>query len=842
VKEMQKPLIALTFDDGPTADITPKVLNLLEKYGIPATFFVVGDNLRGEGVEIAKRAAALGCELENHGQTHTDMSNMSAAQIKSEIETTSKSIKAVTGQDTAFFRPPYIKVSDIMFESIDETFICGYVSKDYLSEITPETIIKNVLTNAEDGTIILLHDFSGNFKTVTALETIIPVLLKTGFTFVTVKQLFRLKSVVPEKGEMYNMLSSDNSGNHYVSDDNSFSERLFMNIFQTMDAAVILKPDNKPIANSKFDEIMPGWEKVFTKGQSLDSLYDFFDRITKNPQDHLDTIKRLRETRESQETLWHFKTGKTYSTRGFVVTTDDNAENYAELWILRDITEIETQFKLFDSVFEIMDDPAILFLPDRPPIGNSAYSKAFPGWQKVYRFGQDTDDELRNFWAQYVYNIDEISEQVIKLRETHENQEIIWHFKDGTEILYKATIVEISDNSFAELWISRDVTRLYDALRRANDASLAKSMFLSSMSHEIRTPMNAIIGMTSLALKTDDTARIKRYLEKTEEAGHRLMSLINDVLDMSKIESGKLHISESAFDYEKMIDTAVNVIADTALEKRIEVKTLYNKPVERFMLADELRVSQVIVNLLSNAVKFTRDCGTITLSSEFIDENRLRVSCTDTGIGISEEAMEKLFRSFEQADKSITRKYGGTGLGLAISKQIVELMGGQIFAQSINGKGSCFTFEIPIRWGGEIRTASGEINSLANKSAAEKVLDGKHILLVEDIDVNRMIVTMLLEEYGCIIDEAENGQIALDMAQENPYDLVLMDMQMPVMDGLTATRELRRLGLTIPIIAMTANAFKEDAEACIAAGMNAHVAKPIDSEAFMALLIEYLGK
>jgi signal transduction histidine kinase/PAS domain-containing protein len=744
--------------------------------------------------------------------------------------------------------------------------------------------------------------------------------------------------------------------------DISINERLFMNIFQTMDAAVILMPDSVPIGNSKFDEIMPGWQDAFYNGQDIEGLYDFFNNLTLNPQDHLDTIKKLRDTRESQETIWHFKTGKTFSTRGFII--ESGIENkYGELWVLRDITDIESQNKLFESIFEAMPDPTLLLLPDRPPIGNSAHSKALPGWQEIYKSGQDIDEKLRSFWGKYVANVDECAGQVKRLRETHQDQEIIWHLKDGSEILFKATIIELPDETFAELWISRDITELsntkllfneifnvmdpavaiikdgtlianeayydvfpnweyeyqnamtgddekdfawlcgywdsmitnvdehieaikrirtthepqnsiwhfrdgkeciqkgywldlrdkdgelwvltdvsnlYDAMRRANDASLAKSMFLSSMSHEIRTPMNAIIGMTSLARKTDDLSKIQRYLEKTEEAGHRLMSLINDVLDMSKIESGKLQITENEFDYVKMVNNAVNVISDRALEKRIDIKVICNTKITRFMVADDLRISQVIVNLLSNAVKFTSDNGEIKLTTEVFDENMLRISCSDNGIGISKEAMDKLFNSFEQADKSITRQYGGTGLGLAICKQIVELIGGTISVESEEGHGATFTFTVPVKWSEKIINTSDSDLTLDNDDNRFTVFNHKRILLVEDVEVNRMIVSAMLEETGCTIAEAENGEIAVNMVKNDDYSLILMDMQMPVMDGLTATREIRKFNKKVPIIAMTANAFKEDAELCLSVGMNAHVAKPIDVDSFISLLIEYL--
>jgi signal transduction histidine kinase/BarA-like signal transduction histidine kinase len=744
------------------------------------------------------------------------------------------------------------------------------------------------------------------------------------------------------------------------------NERLFREIFRTMDAAVLLLPGGVNFGNEKFDTIMPGWQDVFARGQDVEDLYKFFCDITENPDDHIATIGRLRETKQSQETLWYFKNGRTYSTRGFVVNLNKSGDVYAELWILRDITEIEAQIKLFNSTFEMMDDPAILFMPGRPPIGNSAYSNVFPGWQGVYETGGAYNVRIKAFWAKYITNAEEASEQVNRLRKTHQIQELIWHFKNGRELLFKASVVKLSGDLFAELWISQDVTelsntkrqfneifnvmdpavailsnktmiannaynevfpnwediyknaltgdderdfqtlvaywdsmitnadehikaiekirsthedvqsiwhfrdgreciqkgywldlgdiggelwvltdvsRLYDAMQRANDASLAKSMFLSSMSHEIRTPMNAIIGMTALARKTDDPEKIKRYLDKTEEAGHRLMTLINDVLDMSKIESGKLQISENAFDYVKMINNAVNVINDKAQDKRIAVKIIYKTPITHTVWADELRISQIIVNFLSNAVKFTPELGTITLTTEvFTAENgdRLRVSCTDTGIGINEEAKSKLFNSFEQADNSITRRYGGTGLGLAICRQIVGLMGGEIGVDSTEGEGSTFFFEIPIEWKKELQGANTGSGDFPGSDTS--LLNGKRILLVEDVEVNRMIVAALLEETGCTIDEAENGKIAVTMVETNPYDLVLMDVQMPVMDGLTATRKIRTFAPDVPIIAMTANAFKEDADACLTAGMNAHIAKPIDPEAFMGLILEYVKK
>ncbi|MDR0948445.1 MAG: response regulator [Lachnospiraceae bacterium] len=748
-------------------------------------------------------------------------------------------------------------------------------------------------------------------------------------------------------------------------------QQLFRNVFSTMDAAVILMPNQEPIANAKFDEIMPGWKDVFVEEQDLDTLYQFFEELTMNPQDHIDSILSLRKTKQSRETLWRFKTGNIYSCRGFVVQLDDNSEKSGELWILRDITELERTKLLFNQIFNVMD-PAIAILTDGRIIANDAYSEIFTDWQREYQIIKNVDkgkdyEVLRSYWDTLITNVDDHFVAIDKLRATHELQQSTWHFRNGNECIQKGYWLSLGQEG-GELWVLTDVTDFYDAIRRANEASLAKSMFLSSMSHEIRTPMNAIIGMTSLARKSHDLLRIQRYLEKTEEAGHRLMALINDILDMSKIESGKLQIAENEFDYIKMCENAVNVIADKAMEKRIDIKIFYQSQFTSLVWADELRISQVIMNLLSNAVKFTPEGGSVTLTTKVIDDHLLRVSCADNGIGINQEAIPKLFRNFEQANKSITREYGGTGLGLALCKQIVELMGGNIQVESQPGKGSTFTFEIPFEWRGTIKVSASIGDVLMNtrilvvddepditeyftellksyyissdtadsgtqalrlaqtakeennpykiafidwkmpdisgaetarklrqilpdckviiissyewdeiRSSFENDYDryaidfmpkpippsdiynriiqllnvevyntdvvnfkDKKILLVEDVEINRQIVIDLLEDTECQIDEAPNGQIAVEAAKKQKYDLILMDLQMPVMDGLTATREIRKFNTKIPIVAMTANAFREDAQACFEAGMSAHISKPLDNDVFMRTLSEYL--
>ena len=394
--------------------------------------------------------------------------------------------------------------------------------------------------------------------------------------------------------------------------------------------------------------------------------------------------------------------------------------------------------------------------------------------------------------------------------------------------------------------------RIDGAKEKAAAENRQKSVFLANMSHEIRTPMNAIIGMTAIAEAADDAERVKYCLKKIDAASKHLLGIINDILDMSKIEADKLVLSPTCFNFEEMLLNTVSFIDFRVNEHRqkLHVKTDENIPAE--LIGDDQRVSQVITNLLSNAVKFTPDEGVITLEARLISEVdgkcRIQISVTDTGIGISDEQKARLFKSFEQADAGTSRKFGGTGLGLAISKRIVEMMGGKLWVESAIGKGSTFALEITMQ-----RDTCGEsADSVSSGSDKQKPgpwndYKGHTILLAEDVEINREIVKLLLEPTGIGIECAENGIQAVKLFQAAPerYDLIFMDMQMPEMDGCEATRRIRALSLptagTIPIIAMTANAFKEDAESCFAAGMNAHLGKPLDINAVFDVLQEYIG-
>jgi signal transduction histidine kinase/CheY-like chemotaxis protein len=444
--------------------------------------------------------------------------------------------------------------------------------------------------------------------------------------------------------------------------------------------------------------------------------------------------------------------------------------------------------------------------------------------------GNEINDDFRNFFSSNRFG-------TIHLIPIMQGSEF-WGILAYTYALENHTFTdsERSIQNSAGLLFASAISRkemirsLYEAKETALASMNAKTEFLSRMSHEMRTPLNAIIGMAKIASELENGENVSVYLDRIMSSSNHLLSIVNDVLDMSQIDSNKMEIVSGEVDIKKLIDYVADMNSEKVVQKNLSL-TVECDNIERYIITDEHRLSQVLANILSNAVKFTPENGHIHISvkieSPIYGDPVFKCEIMDTGIGIRKSDIDTLFNAFEQADGGLTRRYGGTGLGLAISKRLVDLMGGTINVYSETGEGSIFLITLPVTWG-------NVIDKTGNITKKKYNWEGKRILLVEDIDINREIVIELLSDTGITIDNADNGSIAVKMYTENPdaYNLILMDIQMPVMDGLTAARQIRNSGMRsaerIPIYAMTANAFRTDEEKCLKAGMNGHIAKPID--------------
>jgi signal transduction histidine kinase/ActR/RegA family two-component response regulator len=389
------------------------------------------------------------------------------------------------------------------------------------------------------------------------------------------------------------------------------------------------------------------------------------------------------------------------------------------------------------------------------------------------------------------------------------------------------------------------------AKQAAEAANSAKSTFLANMSHEIRTPMNAMLGLTQLVLEGTLTAQQRDYLNKVLAASQVLLNLLNDILDYSKIEAGYLHVESVRFNLNEVVENVLALFSQRALEKGLRLRTELGATVPAQLLGDALRLGQVLNNLVGNALKFTEQ-GEIRLVINRVAMpagERLLFQVHDTGMGLSTEQMNRLFAPFSQADDSISRRFGGTGLGLMICKRLVALMQGEMSVESELGQGSVFSFSLPLLEPAQAFGAPATpVDSSADTAGSTNsppvdALRGAHILLVDDDATNRLLVKAYLTGLGVQVSLAENGLEAVERVSQQTFDAILMDVLMPVMDGYTATRKIRELpaGRTLPIIALTASAMLEDQQTCLNAGMNDHVAKPINTGGLHATLVRWVN-
>jgi PAS domain S-box-containing protein len=592
-------------------------------------------------------------------------------------------------------------------------------------------------------------------------------------------------------------------------------------------------------------------EKLGYTDEEINQL-NFIDIIHPSQQMHcMELFKEITlcERKMLVQTIFVSKNGENIYVEGNVSCKISDDEIFTR-GIFRDITEqIKAQEKLKESeqqyrkLIETAND--IIYQADYKGIFTYVNQKSKPltgyapeellGKHFTFLVTDDYKEKIKEFYFdQFKFRLPSTyCEFPIKTKEG----KIKW-------IGQNVQLVQTEDKKKKEFTaIARDITKtkqiekeLIEARNKAEESARAKEMFLANMSHEIRTPMNAIVGMAGLLKNTKLDNKQKEYIDAIITSADNLLVIINDILDITKIESGKLELEKIDFDLRKLIKDIHKSVYYKAEEKGLLFEYKIDEKTPQFLVGDPVRLNQILFNLIGNAIKFTLEGG-ITLKVTLKNKNKSKATLvfdvTDTGIGIEEDKLDTIFETFKQEDDSTTRKFGGTGLGLSISKSLVELYGGELKVKSKKNVGTTFWFEItlPIGTGENVRTKSDiKINT--------NPLKGKKVLLVEDHEINRFLATTILQQWNINVDIAENGVIAVEKVKENTYDAILMDMQMPEMGGVEATKIIRNiLHSNVPIIALTANAVKGDAEKCLAAGMNDYLSKPFEpSDLFNKLL------
>jgi len=504
-----------------------------------------------------------------------------------------------------------------------------------------------------------------------------------------------------------------------------------------------------------------------------------------------------------------------------------------------------------------------------------SYADNLPGWESILSGGQCVNGPVskpilagqKYFTAQGIVSL--LATPVLL-------EEQFWGFVVCADMRQERKFTAIEESALKSggllfvhaLLHSETIQSLIQARENALSASRAKTNFLSNMSHEIRTPINAIIGMTAIGKSAADIERKNYAFDKIENASAYLLGVINDVLDISKIEIKQFELSQAEFDFEKVIQNTIEIIYSQIVEKHQAFSFHIDKHIPHYLIGDGQRLAQVIATLLSNAVKFTPPEGSIRLNAELIKKEKdnciIAIELTDTGIGMNMEQQERIFNSFVRAENESSKRYRGTGLGLVISKRIIEMMNGQLRIDSSPGRGSTFTFTFQMKKGttkpntAPQQKKEKKQNSIEVKENSQGLFTGRRVLIVDDEDTNREIILSILEKVGIHVTCAKSGMDGIRKYKENPdsFDLILMDIQMPEMDGYETVRQIRSIEAemlqknagaqsaegsgSLPIIALTANVFREDVEKCLKTGMDDHIGKPVNTAELFTKLRKHL--
>lgn len=529
-----------------------------------------------------------------------------------------------------------------------------------------------------------------------------------------------------------------------------------------------------------------------------------------------------------------------------------------------DITakKILSQYSL--SLIEASRDPLVTISPFGKIIDMNEAMVTVTGIDRVKLKGSDfkiyfTNPEKASRVYQEVFKKGFVADYPLVIKD-HKLTDVLFNgsvYKDDQGIVMGAVIVarDITEQKRSERELHAAITsaematgiaehaksEAENAAERAKESVKAKQQFLSNMSHEIRTPMNAIIGFTKVVLKTELTAKQREYLMAIKMSGDALIVLINDILDLAKVDAGKMIFEQSPFRMALSISAMLHLFEPKIQEKNLQLIKEYDSTIPSLLLGDSVRLHQIILNLVSNAVKFTNS-GSITVSVKVLEQDtekvKIQFSIKDTGIGISQEKIEKIFENFQQATSGTSRLYGGTGLGLAIVKQLVEQQGGNVSVVSKINKGSTFSFTLDF-----FKTSGDESIAKTETPLRDEKLSNVKVLVVEDIVLNQLLMKTLLDDFGFERDIAANGKIAIEKLKKKKYDIILMDLQMPMMNGFETTTYIRDiLKLSIPIVALTADVTTVDLEKCKAVGMNDYIAKPVDEKALYYKIVSLVKK